>query len=358
MAFALFGSCAPGGALIGYAFAAMFAELAWWPWAFFSFGIALFCIALAAQLAIPDPQDEKPGLKGKDLMGAIWELDLLGAVIGITALILFNFAWNQAPLGGVGWSSPYIIVCLILGLLLAPLFFWIETRVARNPLLPLEVFTSSNGFVLACVACGWASFGIWVFYIWQILTEIRGASPLLVTAYLSPLALSGIVAAVSTGALLHKMKPAWIMIIALCAFMTSSTLTATLPPHQTYWAQIFVCTLIAPFGMDMSFPSATLVISDSVAKRHQGVAASLVNTVVNYSISMGLGFAGTVEVHVNRGGTTLDNQLLGFRGALYLGIGLAALGVLIAIIFLAKSYLNDHRERKRSEKQTSADIDA
>lgn len=241
---------------------------------------------------------------------------------------------------------------------MAPLFFWIETRVARNPLLPLDVFTSSNGFVLACVACGWGSFGIWVFYIWQILQELRGASPLLISAYLSPLALSGIVAAVSTGALLHKVRPATIMIIALCAFMTSSILTATLPPHQIYWAQIFVTTLIAPFGMDMSFPSATLVISDSVAKRHQGVAASLVNTVVNYSISMGLGFAGTVEVNVNRGGTTPHDQLLGYRGALYMGIGLAGFGVCLAIIFLAKSHLDDHRDQKNSEKQSAAAVEA
>lgn len=148
------------------------------------------------------------------------------------------------------------------------------------------------------------------------------------------------------------------MIIALCAFMTSSILTATLPPDQIYWGQIFVCTIVAPFGMDMSFPSATLVISDSVAKRHQGVAASLVNTVVNYSISMGLGFAGTVEVNVNRGGTTPQDQLLGFRGALYLGIGLAGLGVCIAITFLAKSILDDHRDQAKTEKTKSADIDA
>lgn len=197
-----------------------------------------------------------------------------------------------------------------------------------------------------------------MFYIWQILTELRGASPLLVSAYLSPLALSGIVAAISTGALLHKMRPAWIMIIALCAFMTSSILTATLPPNQIYWAQIFVCTVVAPFGMDMSFPSATLVISNSVAKRHQGVAASLVNTIVNYSISMGLGFAGTVEVNVNRGGSTPGDLLLGYRGALYMAIGLAGFGVLIAITFLAKSYLDDYRCMKSSEKQKSADIEA
>ena len=87
-------------------------------------------------------------------MDAIQELDLLGATTGVTALILFNFAWNQAP--GVGWGSPYVIVTLILGVLLMPAFFYVETKVARNPLLPLQVFTSDNAFVLGCVACGWS----------------------------------------------------------------------------------------------------------------------------------------------------------------------------------------------------------
>lgn len=77
------------------------------------------------------------------------------------------------------------------------------------------------------------------------------------------------------------------MIIALCAFMTGSILIATLPVHQIYWAQIFITTLVTPFGMDMSFPAATLVVSDSVEKSKQGVAASLVNTIVSgFSVFM------------------------------------------------------------------------
>ncbi|EGP85520.1 unnamed protein product [Zymoseptoria tritici ST99CH_1A5] len=352
MAFAVFGACAPGGAILGSAFAALFA-LAWWPWAFFSFAITLFIIAIVAQFAIPDPQDEKPGLKGLNFMESVWELDLLGAVVGITALVLVNFAWNQAPLSGVGWNSPYIIVCLVLGLLMVPAFFYIEKRVARNPLLPLEVFTSSNGFVLACVACGWANFGIWVFYLWQILEVLRGVSPLLGSAYLAPLTISGAVAAITTGLVLHRMRPAWAMVIALCAFMTGSILVATLPVNQVYWAQIFVCTLIAPFGMDMSFPSATLVISDSMPKRYQGVAASLVNTVVNYSISLGLGFAGTIEVHVNNGGRTPADVLHGYRSALYMGIGLSGLGIFFALTFLAKSYWDDRRRERVPDKEAS-----
>ncbi|KAF2159834.1 hypothetical protein M409DRAFT_60432 [Zasmidium cellare ATCC 36951] len=373
MAFAIFGACAPGGSIAGSAFAGIFAQLAWWPCkssisrehlinqltlpgTFWSFAITLLGIAIVSYLTIPDPQDTKPGIKGKPLKESLWVMDVPGAAIGITALVLFNFAWNQAPI--VGWSQAYVIVTLILGVLLVPLFFYIELRISPTPILPIDVFTASNAFVLACIACGWANFGIWVYYFWQILEQLRGATPLLASAYLSPLTLAGIVAAVSTGLLLHKLKPAWVMIGAMAAFLTASILVATLPPFQIYWAQIFVCTVIAPFGMDMSFPSATIVISDSVKKEHQGVAASLVNTIVNYSISLGLGFAGTIEVHVNNGGRTFGDTLHGYRSALYMGIGLSGLGLLLAMVFLGKSYLDEHREKKRQERERGADIKA
>ena len=90
--------------------------------------------------------------------------------------------------------------------------------------------------------------------------------------------------------------------------------------------------------MDMSFPAGTLIVSDSVRKEHQGMGASLVNTVVNYSISIGVGIAGTVEVHTNRGGHTMEDVLKGYRSALYLGIGLSGLGLVIALLFLLRSF--------------------
>lgn len=66
-------------------------------------------------------------------------------------------------------------------------------------------------------------------------------------------------------------------------------------------------------------------------QKDQGAAGSLVNTVVNYSISMGLGFAGIVERYVNNEGADL---LKGYRGATYMGVGLAGLGTMIATCFM------------------------
>ena len=80
-----------------------------------------------------------------------------------------------------------------------------------------------------------------------------------------------------------------------------------------------------------------------MAPEHQGISASLVNTAVNYSISIGLGMAGTVETHVNGAGHEL---LVGYRGAWYLGTGLGALGMAISVCFVL---FGRKGERERGE---------
>lgn len=93
----------------------------------------------------------------------------------------------------------------------------------------------------------------------------------------------------------------------------------------------------------MSFPAGTLLLSNSMPKEHQGIAASLINTVVNYSISIALGIAGTIEGQVNDNGT---NVLRGYKGAYYFGIGMAAFGILISFFFV----LHEIEEKKKHSK--------
>ena len=111
---------------------------------------------MVASFVIPDPP-KKIDFANHSLGEKIKLIDLPGAVVGITALVLFNFAWNQAPI--VGWPKAYVYVTMLIGLLLTPLFFYIEFRVAKAPLVPFDAFSVDVGFVLACITCGWASFG-------------------------------------------------------------------------------------------------------------------------------------------------------------------------------------------------------
>jgi MFS family permease len=158
-------------------------------------------------------------------------------------------------------------------------------------------------------------------------------------AHICPVAISGFIAGVTTGRVISRIGPGWVMLISMMAFMLGSIIVATMPIRQVYWAQAFVTTLIIPWGMDMSFPAATLIMSNAVKREHQGMAASLVNTIVNYSISIGVGIAGTVEVQVNHGANSPANELRGYRGAMYVGIILSGLGVLVSLLFLLKIHL-------------------
>ncbi|KAJ4393237.1 multidrug-resistance type transporter aminotriazole resistance [Gnomoniopsis smithogilvyi] len=346
LAFAAFAATAPAGSVIGATFSGLFA-LKWWPWTFWTFSIVLAATVALAYVVIPPVPSSHRENRPNTNREMIAHLDIPGALTGVIGLILINFSWNQAPIAG--WQEPYVYVTLIIGIIFIAAYFLIEIRYAKHPLVPFDALSSDVAFVLGAVACGWGSFGIWVWYTWQFLLELRGNSPLLGSASFVPVVISGALAAAVVGLLLHRAGPPLVMLLALVAFTIGSILMATCPIDQTYWAQSFVSFVITPWGMDMSFPAATILLSNAVAREHQGIAASLVNTVVNYSIALGLGIAGTVEYQINNGGTTQAEKLKGYRGSYYLGIGIAGLGVVICSIYLIKSK-KDARKKQQGEK--------
>ncbi|KAI6780121.1 MFS transporter [Emericellopsis cladophorae] len=333
MVFAFFGAVAPIGAVLGGVFGSLLA-LAWWPWANWAMAIVLAVLAVIAAWAVPPC----PGARVLPTGLRAWcaTLDVPGALAGVVALVLFNFAWTQAPISG--WGTATVLVPLVLGLALFGVFALVEFKHAARPLLPFSAVNSDVAFVLGAVACGWATFGIWTLYLVQILQNVRGLSPLLTVAWFSPVTVAGACAAIVTGKLLGpwQVRPALVMTMALAAFTTGVALTAFAPVDQVYWGQIFVSMLVMPFGMDMSFPAATLILSDAVGRKHQGIGASLVNTCVNYGIALGVGFAGTVDSQVHGPEDTKAGMLKGFRGGLYIGLGTAGLGLAICLVFLFK----------------------
>lgn len=339
MAFSLFGAMAPSGSILAAVFSAIFAQLAWWPWAYWAMAIYTLILAVISHLVIPPTPSSAGNLGFLDLM---LELDIIGAFFGITGLVLVNTAWNQAPV--VGWEKAYVYVILIIGAVFLAAFFVYEIYFASRPLIPFDALSVDVSFSLGCVACGWSCFGIWIYYLWRFFETIRGHTPLLSSAEFVPPCVVGFMASFTTGFLLSKVNPGYIMLVSMMSFTLGSIFTSIAPVHQTYWALTFVTLIVMPWGMDMSFPAATAIMSDAVSRGHQGIAASLVTTVVNYAISIGLGFAGTVETHVNNGGHTLHDTLKGYRGALYLAIGLGGLGIATSLGYLFKTVRRSRRD--------------
>ena len=157
MVLSLFGATAPGGFVLGAVFTGIFTQLVWWPWAYWVMGMVLALVGIAVIFVVP----HMPVVGGRPSFA---ELDAIGTLVGIAGLILFNFAWNQGP--AAGWDEVYVYVLLIVGVALLLAFFWFEWAWAEYPLVPMSSFTTDTRLVFACESMGWASFGIWTYYLW------------------------------------------------------------------------------------------------------------------------------------------------------------------------------------------------
>jgi MFS family permease len=129
--FAGFGVSSTLGFLGGATFGAIFGQLAWWPWTFWSMAISCSAIALLAAFVVV-PSEVAPPVNPD---GAV---DWLGAVVAVAGIISFIYAWNEAP--AVGWSEPYVFALLIVGVLLLVLFCVVESWV-KAPIMPLDIWS-------------------------------------------------------------------------------------------------------------------------------------------------------------------------------------------------------------------------
>ena len=237
---------------------------------------------------------------------------------------------SQAP--ATRWNNPYEIVLLILSVVLFAAFAFWEYRFAKYPILPLSIFRAPSFSTLALVVIfsfmAYSTF-IWYLVAWQ--QRVRHWSVLSTSIGLSPIAICATTAAFIAAWLIPRMAAQWILAIGALAVLVAQIILATMPAEQSYWLAVFPATVIQSFCPDFIFTAAAIIASNSVQRSEQGVAASLIGTLQLYATSIGLGFAGIVEVRYNDHGM---NSVKGYRSALYLGIGMAAVALAISTFWV------------------------
>ncbi|PTB62999.1 MFS general substrate transporter [Trichoderma citrinoviride] len=274
----------------------------------FSQAIAIALVAAFAAWTIPglSLQEEERNLTMSQKLD---RLDLSKGATGVMALVLFNFA------------EPYVYMCLILSFIFSALFFYIEIRQARHPILPISAFTVDITFIFACTAAGWATFSIWLLYVVQVCLNIGEQTPIQLAAWFTPILITGVASALTVGKIINRVPAVYIMAVRQVAFLT----------------YFFFTTIIATIRMDTSLPAAIMIFSSTVAREYQGMGTSIVMTLVNYSISLRLGFASTIETNINNDRQTKADLLHGYQGALWFSVGLTGLRTVLSLIYLFKT---------------------
>jgi MFS family permease len=242
MAFAIFASMSPSGYFAGSIVSSVFAQFSFWPWTFWICAMVSVIAAAVGRIAVP-PDSLRPKF-GRHLP-VLQRFDIVGSILGVGGLVLFDVAWNQAPT--VGWGNPQAYATLVAGVLLFAFFVFHELRTS-NPLIPTSTLGLPAVAVLICLATGWSTLGTYLYYIFQFLQRFRGLTPLEATVQFSAEIVSAAVAALITGAILNKIRPELLMVGSMIGFCIGSVLIATAPVEQTYWANTFISLVIAAWG--------------------------------------------------------------------------------------------------------------
>ncbi|KAI8312327.1 hypothetical protein K4K59_006209 [Colletotrichum sp. SAR11_240] len=317
---AAFAASPPCGALVGALLAGVFLEYTEWKWFFIV--IAILGTVMFGSLFLVLPHDEPVDKEGS--------IDYLGIVFGLGGLLLFNFAWNQSP--SIGWDSPSVISTLIVSLLLFTAFMVWESKFAKDPIMPLTVFAAPTFTALIFVALlTYMSVGIslWYMVAWQQL--LRNWTVLHVAIGWIPYAVGASMSVGLAAWLIPRIEAQSIMAIGILASIVSCLLLATMPEQQIYWAQTFPSIFIGSLCPDFVYVAAQIIASNSVGKREQGVAGSLIGTLNLYGNSLGLGFAGTIESQLIKNGAS---HVTSFRAALYFAMALSVAALVLDFGFV------------------------
>ncbi|OAA51050.1 major facilitator superfamily transporter [Beauveria brongniartii RCEF 3172] len=234
------------------------------------------------------------------------KLDIIGVCLGMSGLRLFNIAWSQSP--AVGWSTPSEIVIFTVSVVV-----FVAFPLGKICYRSVHYATQDLPYM---------SFGIslWYSISWQ--QVLRQLSVLQIAVNLIPFGLGSTAAVGLAAYMLPRVEAKLVMAVDVVATIGASLLLATMPMQQTYSAQMFPVMLLCGCCPDFVYLVAQAIASNSVTRKHQGIASSLVGTLNLYGISLGLGFAGTIEVEVGNksllpGATaTMESVMSGFNAAL------------------------------------------
>ncbi|KAF1962287.1 MFS general substrate transporter [Byssothecium circinans] len=320
--FSLYGAFAPTGFFAGIFVAGLAAQILSWNWYFYIGSIMLAILAAASFFCIPShttPKrgDQKPQVK----------MDWLGTATIVPALVLIIFAITDGSHATNGWATPYIPVTFILGWLFVAAFVYVEGWVAEQPLIPSDMFKIKGMKALTgALFLQYGNFGIFIFYASFYIEEILHKSPLLTSAWFTPMCGGGLVLATVGGLVLHMLPGRILLLISGIAYIISTLLFAIIPANPNYWAYIFPSMLCATIGVDIAFNVSNIFVSTSLPLARQGLAGAFMNSLLFLGISFFLGFADLAVTQTEHLGHAKS-----YKVAFWLATGIA--GVALAIMF-------------------------
>jgi len=211
-------------------------------------------------------------------------------VVGLGGLV-FAFI-EQARLG---WSSPLLLGCLVIGLVSLGYFMWHEQRTA-HPMLSFTLFRNHNFSVgnLATLAV-YGGLGIITFILVLFLQQTAGYSATLSGLSLVPITLIMFSCSAYFGSLAQRFGPRLFMglgPVTISIGLVWLAIAASTHPH--YLTDILPGVLLFGIGLAATVAPLTAAILSDVPKQEAGIASAVNNAIARIAGLLAIALIGAV----------------------------------------------------------------
>jgi EmrB/QacA subfamily drug resistance transporter len=270
------------------------------------------------------------------------EFDLAGAVLisgGLTALV-----YGIVRTDTLGWGAPGVLLPVAAGLAMLGLFVLVEGRIARDPLIPLDVFKMPQ-LRAANLVVGllfFAMFGMW-FFVSLFLQKVQGDDALLAGVSFLPMTLTIFAASATAPKLVARFGVRPTLVLGMSLATVGFLVLATITPGSAYEAAVLPGGLLTALGAGWSMVPATIVAVKGVAPEQNGLASGVVNTSRLVGGTFGIAVLSTLATsHTNgllaSGHGELEALTDGYKLAFLIGAGICALGILAAATLIRPTH--------------------
>jgi EmrB/QacA subfamily drug resistance transporter len=291
-------------------------QAASWHWIFWinvPIGVAL--VPLAARRL-----DESYGEDGS--------LDATGLALASTGL--FGLVFGLIKAQSLGWGAPMVIVALAAGVVLVAAFVAWERRTA-HPMLPMEFF-ARRSFAVTNVVSLSMYFGMFgsIFFLTQFMQNVLHNTPLQAGLKLLVWTGSTMVIAPLAGIFAERIGPRLFMVAGLALQAAALAWIAIIARSGLPYVEMIGPFVLAGSGMALVFaPSASAVLG-SVRPDQAGKASGANNAIRELGGVLGIAVLATVFTGSGGYGST-QAFLAGLHPALWVAVGVLAIGALIAL---------------------------
>ncbi|KAF4509103.1 hypothetical protein G6O67_005406 [Ophiocordyceps sinensis] len=318
LVFALYGAIAPLGFFAGIIIGGMAQDLLSWRWYFWLGAIITAPCCLGTLLTTPHDYAAAREMKVK--------MDWWGVLTTVPGLTLFFYAITESSSTPNGWTSPQIIITLVLGILFLAAAVYVEGWVAASPLIPADIFRVKYiKRMLFCLLLSWGVFSLYLFYSNFYIQLVLGRRALTTAIWFGPWAAGGLVLSTMSGFILHVLPGRVLLILSGTSKVLAVLFFALMPDNPNYWAWVFPAMLFEAACVDVLWTVSNVFLTTSLPRHRQGLAGAVISVTLFLGGALFLAVGDVAREQFRAAGMDLKGQ---YKGVFWIGVGSAGVALI------------------------------